>query len=125
MAEDGVDTTETPRRRPGRPKGQPRTGGRQRGTPNRKNQATRDYIIKEGAPIQFLCGVVRGRRFTAAAQLGDGKRVHVFPTMDQRLRAAEVLARKVTADLKSQELTGKDGGAVAVTLLDFLKGLPA
>ena len=39
-------------------------------------------------------------------------------------RAAEILARKVTPDLKSQELTGKDGGPVAVTLLDFLRGLP-
>ncbi len=44
--------------------------------------------------------------------------------MDQRLRAAEILARKVTPDLKATELTGKDGGPVAVTLLDFLRGLP-
>jgi hypothetical protein len=31
----------------------------------------------------------------------------------------------VLPDLKSQELTGKDGGPMAVTLLDFLKELPA
>jgi hypothetical protein len=28
-------------------------------------------------------------------------------------------------DLKATELTGKDGGAVALSLMDFLKGLPA
>ena len=82
-------------------------------------------MIKEGAPLAFLCSVVRGRRFTAAAGPGDKKRIHIFPTMDQRLRAAEILSRKVLPDLKATELTGKDGGPVALTLLDFLKGLPA
>ncbi|MDA1091482.1 MAG: hypothetical protein O3A85_14385 [Proteobacteria bacterium] len=118
-------TTETPKRKPGRPPGHPRTGGRAKGTPNRANQITRDYIVEEGAPIAFLCSVVRGKRFAAAAAPGDAERAHVYPTMDQRLRAAEILARKVTPDLKSQELTGKDGGPVALTLLDFLKELPA
>ena len=83
----------------------------------RTNAVTREFIIKEGAPIQFLCGVVRGRRFTSAAQLGDNKRAHVFPTLDQRLRAAEILSRKTVPDLKSQELTGKDGAPIALTLL--------
>ncbi len=116
--------TATPKRKPGRPKGLPRTGGRAKGTPNRKNQVTRDYVIREGAPLQFLCSVVRGKRFTAAAEPGDRKRTHVFPSMDQRLRAAEILSRKVLPDLKATEVTGKDGGPVALTLLDFLKGLP-
>ncbi len=117
--------TATPKRKPGRPKGTPRTGGRAKGTPNKKNLVTRDYVIREDAPLAFLCGVVRGKRFTAAAEPGDRKRTHVFPTMDQRLRAAEILSRKCLPDLKATELTGKDGGPVALTLLDFLKGLPA
>ncbi len=108
-------TTEAPKRKPGRPKGLPRTGGRAKGTPNRKNLVTRDYVIKEGAPLAFLCSVVRGKRFTAAAAPGDSKRTHVFPSLDQRLRAAEILSRKVLPDLKSQELTGKDGGPVTIT----------
>lgn len=119
------DATTEPKRKPGRSKGYPRTGGRNKGTPNRKNLVTRDYVIKEGAPLAFLCSVVRGKRITAAAAPGDSKRVHVFPSLDQRLRAAEILSRKVLPDLKSQELTGKEGGPVAVTLLDFLKGLPS
>ncbi len=116
--------TEATKRKRGRPKGLPRTGGRAKGTPNRTNQITRDYIIKEGAPVAFLCSVVKGKRFTSAKEPGAAERTHVYPSLDQRLRAAEILARKVTPDLKSQELTGKDGGPVAVTLLDFLRGLP-
>ena len=116
--------TEATKRKPGRPKGLPRTGGRAKGTPNRTNQITRDFIIMDGAPIAFLCSVVKGKRFTSAKEPGAAERTHVYPSLDQRLRAAEILARKVTPDLKSQELTGKDGGPVAVTLLDFLRGLP-
>ena len=125
MAEDGVDAAKTPKRRPGRPRGLPRTGGRARGTPNKKNQITRDFIITKGAPIAFLCRVVQGRGFKSAKSPGDTKRVEIIPTLDQQLRAAEILARKVTPDLKSQELTGRDGEPIALTLLDFLKGLPA
>ena len=117
--------TTTAKRAPGRPKGTPRTGGRAPGTPNKKNQVSRDFVIKEGAPLAFLCSVVRGRRFTAASEQGDSKRTHIFPTLDQRIRAAEVLSRKCLPDLKATELTGKDGGAVALSLMDFLKGLPA
>ncbi len=123
--DDTETATATPKRPLGRPKGYPRSGGRARGTPNKKNQVTRVYVIREGAPLQCLCSVVRGKRFTAAAEPGDRKRTHVFPSMDQRLRAAEILSRKVLPDLRATELTGKDGGAVALTLLDFLKGLPA
>ncbi len=123
--DDTETATTTPKRPLGRPRGYPRSGGRAKGTPNKKNQVTRDYVIKEGAPLAFLCRVVRGKRFTAAAQLGDNKRVYIYPTLDQSLRAAEILSRKVLPDLKSTELTGKDGGAVALTLLDFLKELPA
>ena len=109
----------------GRPKGYPASGGRPKGTPNKVNMVTRDYVIKQGAPLSFLCNVVRGKRITAAAEQGDAKRTHVFPTLDQRIRAAEVLSRKCLPDLKATELTGKDGGAVALSLVDFLKGLPA
>ena len=122
--DDTETATTTPKRPLGRPRGYPRSGGRAKGTPNKKNQVTRDYVIKEGAPLAFLCRVVRGKRFTAAAQLGDNKRTYIYPTLDQSLRAAEILSRKVLPDLKATEVTGKDGGPVALTLLDFLKGLP-
>ena len=120
-----MTTTAKPKRPPGRPKGHPRSGGRAPGSPNKINRVTRDYVIKEGAPLAFLCNVVRGKRFTTAAEQGDGERTHCFPTLDQRIRAAEVLSRKCLPDLKATELTGKDGGAVALSLMDFLKGLPA
>ena len=121
-----AETAEKPKKnRGGRPKGHPRSGGRAPGTPNKVNRVSRDYVIKQGAPLAFLCNVVKGKRFTAAADQGDAKRTHCFPTLDQRIRAAEVLSRKCLPDLKATELTGKDGGAVALSLVEFLRGLPA
>ena len=72
-----AEATEKPTRKPGRPKGHPRSGGRAPGTPNKKNQVTRDFVIKEGAPLAFLCGVVRGKRITAAAEPGLSYTVQV------------------------------------------------
>tara|TARA_B100000809_G_C14732210_1_gene385418 strand:+ start:13 stop:270 length:258 start_codon:yes stop_codon:yes gene_type:complete len=43
-----------------RPKGTPKTGGRQKGTPNRVNAASRDRIEQEADPIGFLIRIVRG-----------------------------------------------------------------
>ena len=119
-------TTPEPKRRPGRPKGIPRSpnSGRKRGEPNKVDQFARD-VIKEGAPLDFLCKVAQGRKMLRADETGGKKRVPVYPTMDQSLRAAEILSRKVLPDLRATELTGADGGPMAVTLLDFLKGLPA
>ena len=120
-----ADETDRPKRKPGRPKGLPRTGGRAPGTPNKSSMVTRDYVVKEGAPLQFLCSVVRGKGILAAPEPGARKRTTIFPTVEQRIAAARILAAKVLPDLKATELTGKDGAPIAMTLMDFLKGLPA
>ena len=101
--------TATPKRKPGRPKGLPRTGGRAKGTPNKKNQVTRDYVIKEGAPLEFLCRVVRGTRILAAPEPEAKKRTWVIPTLEQRIHAATILARKIVPDLKAVEHAGLRG----------------
>lgn len=117
-------TTKPAKRGPGRPKGYPRTGGRAKGTPNRASLVTRDYIVKDGAPVRVLCQIAAGRKMIAAASPGAKKREVAYPTLDQRLRAAEILAKKVIPDLRSVEASGPDGGPIGVTLLDWLKGLP-
>ena len=99
--------------------------GRAKGTPNRDRSATIERIQKEADPILFLCKVCRGDRMEAAAVPGAKKRTHWFPTADQRITAAQTLARKIMPDQKAVENTGKDGGPMALTLLDFLRGLPA
>ncbi len=94
------------KRGPGRPKGYPKSGGRARGTPNKDRSATIERIQKEADPILFLCKVCRGDRMEAAPEPGAQKRTHWFPTADQRITAAQTLARKVLPDLKAIEGTG-------------------
>ena len=99
--------TETPKRKPGRPKGYPRSGGRLPGTPNKDRAATVERIQREADPLGFLCKVVRGVRMEAAAEPGATKRVWWFPTADQRITAAQTLARKVMPDQKAVEHVGE------------------
>jgi len=114
------------KRGPGRPKGLGRVpgSGRAKGTPNRDRTATIERIQKEADPILFLCKVCRGDRMEAAPEPGAKKRTHWFPTADQRITAAQTLARKIMPDQKAVESTGANGGPVTISLLDFLKGLP-
>ncbi len=109
-------TTKKPKRPPGRPKGYPRSGGRAKGTPNKDRAATVAKIMSEADPILFLCKVCRGDRMAAALEPGDKKRVWWVPTGDQRITAAQTLARKVMPDMKSIEHSGPLGEAMMVRI---------
>jgi len=104
------------KRPPGRPKGLPRTGGRAKGTPNKATSLSRDYIVRRGAPIAFLCSVVRGTAIEAAPEPGARKREKVVPTLDQRIAAAKVLAAKVLPDMKAIEHSGDPAQPMAVRI---------
>ena len=93
-------STESPKR-PGRSKGCKKTGGRQKGARNKDRAATAERIMKMADPIGFLCDVCRGVRMEAAAEDGAKKKTWWFPTGDQRIGAAQTLARKILPDLKS------------------------
>ena len=60
-----------------------------------------------------------------ADETGGKKRVPVYPTMDQSLRAGGDFEPEGPARSARDGVHGRDGGPMAVTLLDFLKGLPA
>ena len=102
-------TTEKLKRGPGRPKGlgKVKGSGRKRGTPNRDRSATIERIQREADPILFLCKVCRGDRMTAATSPGEGKKGWWVPTGDQRISAAQTLARKVLPDQKAIEHSGE------------------
>ena len=101
-----MTATEKLRRKPGRPKGTPKTGGRQKGTPNRSTVQTRDRIQELADPIAFLADVMAGKRLVAAGEPGDMKTTWCWPTLAQRVQAGETLLRKLLPDLKATELTG-------------------
>ena len=110
--------TSTPKRGPGRPKGLGRVpgSGRKPGTPNKDRAATVERIMREADPILFLCKVSRGDRMAAALEPGAKKRVFWYPTGDQRISAAQTLARKVLPDMKAIEHAGPLGEPLSVRI---------
>ena len=70
-----------------------RTGGRQKGTPNKASVATWDRIESEADPIGFLARVMNGQPIEASPSKQGEDSVQVFPTLDQRLTAASQLSR--------------------------------
>ena len=109
------------KRPPGRPKGYPKTGGRQKGVANRTRVQTLERINQEADPIGFLILVARGLQFEAATEAGASEKVKMYPTHDQRLDAAKVLARKVLPDTKAVEMTGEGGEPF---IFQFITPLP-
>ena len=110
------DTT-TEKRKSGRPKGYPRSGGRKPGTCNKSTQLGRDFIIKKGAPIETLCKISKGEKVQAAADTATAAmRFGVYPTIDQRLAAARILAAKIVPDQKAVEVAGPLGEPLSVKI---------
>ncbi len=93
-------------RKPGRPPGYPKSGGRAKGTPNRSTVQTRDRIQELADPIAFLADVMAGKRMVAAGEPGDMKKTWCYPSLAQRVQASETLLRKLLPDLRSVENTG-------------------
>ena len=115
--------TPTKKRPPGSPKGYPKSGGRKPGTANKSTQLGRDFIIARGAPIETLCKIAKGEKIQAAADIASAaKRNGIYPTIDQRLAAARILAGKIVPDMKSVDLSA-DGGAPFV--FQFIAGTTA
>src|SRR5260370_34328008 len=94
------------KRSPGRPKGLPRTGGRQKGTANRTTASQRDLIVTKYQPAEFLGRIILGQRIRTGPQAGPGKPAYSYPSLEQRLHAAELLLKKVLPDLTATESAG-------------------
>ncbi len=105
-------------RKPGRPRGLGKVpgSGRKPGTPNSDRSATVSRIMKLADPIGFLCDVSRGVRMSAALAPGDAKKTWWVPTGDQRISAAQTLARKVLPDMRAVEVSGPVGEPMVVRI---------
>ncbi len=106
----------TTKRKPGRPRGYPKSGGRKPGVANKASQLGRDFIINRGAPIEILCRIAKGEKIQAADSASTSKRIGIYPTIDQRLAAARILAAKIVPDMKSVELGGPMGEPLSVKI---------
>ncbi|MEJ6845200.1 hypothetical protein V3589_03115 [Sinorhizobium fredii] len=102
-------TSEEPRRKRGRPKGLPKTGGRAKGGKNWSNEEIRSALLGKSEAIETLADICAGRLIRVSGP--TGKQMDVYPSMQERLKAAELVLKKVVPDLQSQsvELTGANG----------------
>ncbi len=107
---------EAPKRKAGRPRGYPKSGGRKPGTANKASQLGRDFIIRKGAPIETLCKIAKGEKIQAADSESASKRSGIYPSIDQRLQAARILAAKVVPDQKAVEVSGPRGEPLSVRI---------
>ena len=108
----------TEKRKPGRPRGLGKVpgSGRKPGTCNKDRAATVERIMREADPLGFLCKVCKGHRLEAAPEPGAKKRSFWYPTGDQRINAAQTLARKVMPDQKAIEHSGPLGEPLSVRI---------
>jgi hypothetical protein len=58
--------------------------------------------------VEFLIKVAEGRRIRIGPQAGPGEPTYAYPSMEQRLRAAELL-KKILPDLTASEVSGPGG----------------
>jgi hypothetical protein len=65
--------------------------------------------ITAAKPIEFLIKVCEGQRVRVGPQAGPLDAQFVYPSVEQRLRAAELLVKKILPDLTSSEITGANG----------------
>ena len=99
--------TDTPeKRKPGRPKGQPRTGGRKAGVPNKLTKIERQYIAKHADPVGFGVQVLT----QPTVKIGRGKNAVEFePTPEMRIQVFSKFVDKVVPTIKPIEVSGPDG----------------
>lgn len=82
--------------------------GRKKGVPNKITTDVKETILKRGRPLELLCDVARGIKIRVGAQAGPEK-VFVYPTLPDRIRAAETLLSKIVPSVKASEISGPDG----------------
>lgn len=97
--------------RAGRPKGQAKTGGRQKGVRNRASVEREKAVAESGVtPLDFMLSIMRG---TPPAGSGPAEQI-AFSAM--RFEAAKAAAPYVHPKLANIEHTGDGGGPVVVSL---------
>jgi len=108
--------TGAPRKR-GRPKGTPKTGGRRAGVKNWSHPEIRDALLGRSGAIEVLADICAGKQQLVSGP--TGKAAWIYPTMSERLRALDLVLRKVVPDLQATALSGPDGAPL------FPNGPPA
>lgn len=92
-----------------------KTGGRQKGTPNKVHADLRKRIEEEGDPVGFMLAVARGE-IEFDSRTVEGKPCKIKPNSDQRINAAKWLGDKILPSLKAMEMTDPNGDALKLII---------
>ena len=113
------EISDEPKRR-GRKPGSPKVpgSGRKPGTRNLVSSELRLMILNRGRPFELLADVSRGLKVRVGPQAGPGEPEYIYPTLEQRIEAAKILAKKLLPDMASHELSGPEGSPVTVSMDD-------
>lgn len=94
----------------GRKPGGPKTGGRQKGTPNKRSANLAQYLESvDCRPEEILARICNGEPLTCRLNVGEANtdddfvEAEVLPTFDQRMAAAKELMQYVHAKRKAVE----------------------
>ena len=103
-----------------RPKGLPKTGGRRKGSINKKTRAIADHARQEGlTPLEYLCGIVRDEKQPQAVRMQAAEKA--LPYMHPRLEMiAAMVDQRSTTEIKA---TSEERLAIAQELFDRAFGL--
>jgi hypothetical protein len=112
-------------RKPGRPKGLGKVpgSGRQKGVPNHAGDESRELIFRHGQPIKFLSDIVRGLRVRVGAQAGPGAPEWIYPSLNDRLKAAAILAPKILPDLTAIAVKAEVEAIGEMTNFELARGI--
>lgn len=95
----------------GRPKGQAKTGGRQRGVKNKASVEREKAVAASGiTPLEFMLNIMRGK---PPEGLGP---VELLAFTGMRFEAAKAAAPYVHPKLANIEHSGPDGGPMALVV---------
>ena len=105
-----------------RPKGLPKTGGRRKGSINKKTRAIADHARQEGlTPLEYLCGIVRDEKQPQAVRMQAAEKA--LPYMHPRLEMiAAMVDQRSTTDYEIKA-TLEERLAIAQELFDRAFGL--
>lgn len=89
--------------------------GRKKGTPNKKTAETIRKVEESGVtPLEFMLNIMR------KPDLGEfAEPAQIIAHNAMRFEAAKAAAPYVHAKLAAVEVTGKDGGALVIQVVDF------
>lgn len=110
---------EPPKRGRGKPRGYPKSGGRQKGTPDKARAELEALFAANAKPLaRFLFDVTLGRLVRVPDPADPKKVTKRICNPELRVSAAKALLAKGWPDLKAVELTGA-GGAPLTVIIDI------